>query len=95
MLFQDQISARGVAIQCRITTENPERNFAPDTGVLSVYRHSAGFGMRQDGIGYSGMTITPYYDSLLVKYAHAHQPRPSHERACPSTSVPINEDGHE
>ena len=68
MLFQDQISARGVAIQCRITTENPERNFAPDTGVLSVYRHSAGFGMRQDGIGYSGMTITPYYDSLLVKY---------------------------
>ena len=38
------------------------------TGTLSVYRHSAGFGMRMDGIGYSGMTITPYYDSLLVKY---------------------------
>ena len=33
-----------------------------------MYRHSSGFGMRQDGIGYSGMTITPYYDSLLVKY---------------------------
>jgi len=67
-LIQDRITARGVAIQCRVTTENPERDFAPDTGTLSVYRHSAGFGMRMDGIGYSGMTITPYYDSLLVKY---------------------------
>jgi len=38
------------------------------TGTISVYRHSAGFGMRMDGIGYSGLTITPYYDSLLVKY---------------------------
>jgi len=67
-LVQDRISARGIAVQCRVTTENPERNFAPDTGTLSVYRHSAGYGMRQDGIGYSGMTVTPYYDSLLVKY---------------------------
>merc|ERR1719393_546093 len=67
-LKQDEIYARGVAIQCRITTENAERNFAPDTGTISVYRHSSGFGMRQDGIGYSGLTITPYYDSLLVKY---------------------------
>jgi len=67
-LVQEKIHARGVALQCRVTTENPERNFAPDTGVVSVYRHSAGYGMRMDGIGYSGMTITPYYDSLLVKY---------------------------
>jgi len=67
-LVQENIVARGIALQCRVTTENPERNFAPDTGTLSVYRHSAGFGMRMDGIGYSGMTISPYYDSLLVKY---------------------------
>jgi len=67
-LVQENIHARGIALQCRVTTENPERNFAPDTGTLSVYRHSAGFGMRMDGIGYSGMTISPYYDSLLVKY---------------------------
>ena len=67
-LKQESIQPRGVAIQCRITTENAERNFAPDTGTISVYRHSSGFGMRQDGIGYSGLTITPYYDSLLVKY---------------------------
>ena len=67
-LIQDNIAPRGVAIQCRVTTEDSEANFTPDTGTLSVYRHSAGFGMRMDGIGYSGLTITPYYDSLLVKY---------------------------
>eukprot|EP00566_Odontella_aurita_P003700 CAMPEP_0113548658 /NCGR_PEP_ID=MMETSP0015_2-20120614/13009_1 /TAXON_ID=2838 /ORGANISM="Odontella" /LENGTH=1264 /DNA_ID=CAMNT_0000449299 /DNA_START=185 /DNA_END=3979 /DNA_ORIENTATION=- /assembly_acc=CAM_ASM_000160 len=67
-LIQDQITARGVAIQCRVTTENPERDFAPDTGTITVYRHSAGSGIRMDGVGYSGYTVTPYYDSMLVKY---------------------------
>jgi len=67
-LKQENIVPRGCALQCRITTENCERDFAPDTGVLSVYRHSSGPGMRVDGIGYSGMAVTPYYDSLLVKY---------------------------
>ena len=67
-LVQENIHARGIALQCRVTTENPERDFQPDTGVVSVYRHSAGFGMRMDGVGYSGMVVSPYYDSLLVKY---------------------------
>jgi len=67
-LIQDKISARGIAIQCRVTTENPEKNFAPDTGTISVYRHSAGCGIRMDGIGYAGLKVTPYYDSMLVKY---------------------------
>ena len=67
-LIQENISARGVAIQCRVTTENPERDFAPDTGTISLYRHSAGNGVRMDGIGYSGLTITPYFDSMIVKY---------------------------
>jgi pyruvate carboxylase len=58
----------GVAIQCRVTTENPERDFAPDTGTLSLYRHSAGNGVRMDGIGFTGMTVTPYFDSMIVKY---------------------------
>lgn len=67
-LIQDEITARGVAIQCRVTTENPERDFAPDTGTISLYRHSAGCGVRMDGIGYSGLEITPYFDSMMVKY---------------------------
>lgn len=67
-LIQNQIQPRGVAIQCRVTTEDPERDFSPDTGTISLYRHSAGKGVRMDGIGYSGMTITPYFDSMIVKY---------------------------
>ncbi|KAL3789965.1 hypothetical protein ACHAWO_002019 [Cyclotella atomus] len=67
-LVQENIKPRGVAIQCRVTTENPERDFAPDTGVISLYRHSAGAGIRMDGVGYSGLAITPYFDSMIVKY---------------------------
>lgn len=67
-LIQENIKPRGVAIQCRVTTENPERDFAPDTGTVTLYRHSAGKGVRMDGIGYSGLTITPYFDSMIVKY---------------------------
>jgi len=67
-LKQENIQPRGVAIQCRVTTENPERDFAPDTGMISLYRHSAGAGIRVDGVGYSGLTITPYFDSMIVKY---------------------------
>lgn len=40
-----QISVTGFAIQCRITTEDPARNFAPDSGILSVYRTATGQGM--------------------------------------------------
>jgi pyruvate carboxylase len=67
-LRQEDIKPRGVAIQCRVTTENPERDFAPDTGTISLYRHSAGAGIRMDGVGYSGLAITPYFDSMIVKY---------------------------
>ena len=65
---QDDIKARGYSIQCRITTEDPSHNFAPDTGKIEVYRTSSGFGIRLDGgNGFSGAVISPYYDSLLVK----------------------------
>lgn len=67
-LVQEQIQPRGVAIQCRVTTEDPERDFRPDTGTLTLYRHSAGKGVRMDGIGYSGLKITPFFDSMIVKY---------------------------
>lgn len=65
---QESIKPRGVAIQCRITTEDPKNDFAPDTGTIIAYRPSAGFGIRLDeGLGTSGGVITPHYDSLLVK----------------------------
>ena len=58
----------GFAIQCRVTTEDAENNFAPDYGKLTTYRSPAGFGIRLDGgTAYAGASLSPYYDSLLVK----------------------------
>ena len=65
---QDDIKFNGYAIQCRVTTEDPANNFAPDTGRIDVYRTGSGFGVRLDGgNGFAGSIISPYYDSLLVK----------------------------
>lgn len=65
---QDQIVTRGYAIQCRVTTEDPENNFFPDTGRLLAYRSAGGFGVRLDaGNAFAGATISPHYDSMLVK----------------------------
>lgn len=65
---QENIIKRGYSIQCRVTTEDPENNFMPDTGKIEAYRSAVGFGIRLDaGNAYVGATITPYYDSLLVK----------------------------
>lgn len=67
-LLQDKITTRGFAIQCRITTEDPTKNFQPDTGKIEVYRSSGGNGVRLDGgNGFAGAVISPHYDSMLVK----------------------------
>lgn len=65
---QDDIKVTGHAIQCRITTEDPANDFMPDTGTIESYRSPGGFGIRLDGgNGFQGSTITPFYDSLLLK----------------------------
>lgn len=65
---QDDIRINGYAIQCRVTTEDPTNNFAPDTGTITEYRSASGNGIRLDGgNGFTGSVITPYYDSLLLK----------------------------
>jgi pyruvate carboxylase len=65
---QSAVDMRGYAIQCRITTEDPANNFAPDFGTLTTYRSAAGAGIRLDaGNAFTGAQITPHYDSLLVK----------------------------
>ncbi|MEL7598168.1 MAG: pyruvate carboxylase, partial [Clostridiaceae bacterium] len=65
---QNDVNLRGYAIQCRVTTEDPSNNFAPDTGKIDVYRTGSGFGIRLDGgNGFTGAVVSPYYDSLLFK----------------------------
>ena len=65
---QEEIRIAAHALQCRITTEDPENEFIPDYGKISAYRSPAGFGVRLDaGTAYTGAIITRSYDSLLVK----------------------------
>ncbi len=73
---QEEITHHGMAIQCRITTEDPQNQFMPDTGKIIAYRSGGGPGIRLDaGTAYTGAVITPYYDSLLVKVtAYARTP---------------------
>ncbi len=65
---QADITLNGHALQCRITTEDPQNNFIPDYGRITAYRSATGMGIRLDGgTAYAGGVITRYYDSLLVK----------------------------
>ncbi|HUI21677.1 MAG TPA: pyruvate carboxylase [Methylocella sp.] len=65
---QEFIRLSGHALQCRITTENPENNFIPDYGRITAYRGAMGFGIRIDGgTAYSGAVVTRFYDPLLEK----------------------------
>ena len=65
---QRDIRLSGHALQCRITTENPDNNFVPDYGRITAYRGAYGFGIRTDGgTAYSGAVVTRFYDALLEK----------------------------
>ena len=65
---QEKLKTNGFALQCRITTEDPENDFKPDYGTITTYRSAAGFGIRLDaGSVYQGVTISPFFDSMLVK----------------------------
>ncbi len=65
---QYDVKLDGHAIQCRITTEDPQNSFIPDYGRITAYRGATGMGIRLDGgTAYSGAVITRYYDSLLEK----------------------------
>lgn len=65
---QADITLSGHALQCRVTTEDPLKGFAPDYGRMTAYRGATGFGIRLDGgTAYSGAVITGHFDSLLEK----------------------------
>jgi len=67
-LSQDAIMTRGIAMQCRITTEDPAADFRPDTGKITTYRSPGGAGIRLDGGTVNqGAQISPYFDSMLAK----------------------------
>ncbi len=67
-LRQEDLYIRGAALQCRITTENPEDGFRPDLGRITTYRSAGGGGVRLDGGTINpGAHISPHFDSMLAK----------------------------
>ena len=74
---QSDIEIRGVAIECRINAEDPDRNFMPSPGRVSEIMLPGGPGVRMDTMLYSGYTVPPYYDSLLGKLIVHAEDRPA------------------
>ena len=64
---QKDIKINGHAIEFRINAEDPDKNFMPCPGTLSLYLPSGGVGVRVDSHAYQGYTIPPTYDSLVAK----------------------------
>ena len=64
---QDDIKIKGVAIECRINAEDPEKNFMPCPGKVETFLVPGGPGVRIDSHVYSGYKISPYYDSMIAK----------------------------
>ena len=66
-LAQKDISCNGHAIECRINAEDPDNNFMPSPGKVTMYHPSGGLGVRIDSHLYTGYSVPPYYDSLIAK----------------------------
>lgn len=65
---QEDIQINGHAIECRINAEDPKRNFMPMTGKVNyLYLPVGNLGMRIDTALYPGVTISPFYDSMIAK----------------------------
>lgn len=64
---QKDVQINGHAIECRITAEDPDKDFAPASGRIDNVVLPGGFGVRVDTHIYPGYVVPPYYDSLLAK----------------------------
>jgi acetyl-CoA carboxylase biotin carboxylase subunit len=64
---QDDVSVTGHAIECRITSEDPRRDFLPSVGRIDYLSIPAGPGIRWDGGIASGFEVSLHYDPLLGK----------------------------
>lgn len=73
---QKDVTFNGWSIECRINAENPEKNFMPSAGRITMYLPPGGLGVRVDSAAYPGYMIPPYYDSMIAKvitYGHTRE----------------------
>ena len=66
-IHQEDIQLKGHAIECRITAENPEKNFMPCPGTIEELHFPGGNGVRIESALYNGYTIPACYDSMVAK----------------------------
>ena len=71
-----QVNLSGHSIECRINAEDPEFNFRPSAGEITVFHPPGGQGVRLDTHVYSGYRIPPYYDSMIAKLIVTAKTRP-------------------
>jgi len=64
---QEDIRQNGHAMECRVCAEDPERNFAPCPGEITLYYPPGGIGVRVDSHAYGGYHVPQYYDSMIGK----------------------------
>ncbi len=76
-LRQEEIAARGAALEGRINAEDPARGFLPSPGTIRELVLPGGPGVRVDSLAYAGYKIPPFYDSLVAKLAVWAEDRPA------------------
>jgi len=64
---QDEVHWKGHAIECRINAEDPDQDFMPCPGQVTLYHPPGGPNVRVDSHLYTGYRVPPHYDSLLAK----------------------------
>lgn len=65
--LQEELQFKGYAIEFRINSEDPKKNFFPSAGKITHYSAPGGPGVRLDTLIYGGYTIVPIYDSMIGK----------------------------
>jgi len=64
---QSEVTIRGHAIECRVYAEDPDNNYFPSPGKITLLLQPSGPGIRRDSGMYEGWTVPMDYDPLLAK----------------------------